>query len=142
VIATTDAHPGQRCWSFTGEACSLPTMGKATGSVQGSRTQGVSATTNHQGSDLLYVFSTSTVFEAGKAYSKFAAYAIPEHGSDFSAAARPGCARRDKRRHGWWLRRFSVKAPLGIRSINSYPLAFYPSLLAMPITIWLTFLSW
>ena len=54
----------------------------------GKQSPGVSATTNHQGSDLLYVFSTSTVFEAGRAYSKFAAYAILEHGGDFRAAAR------------------------------------------------------
>jgi putative DNA primase/helicase len=49
---------------------------------------GVSATTNYAGSDLLYVFSTSTVFEAGRGYSKFAAYTFLEHGGDFSAAAK------------------------------------------------------
>ncbi len=54
----------------------------------GKQGSGVSATTNYQGSDLLYVFSTSTVFEAGRAYSKFAAYVILEYGGDFSAAAR------------------------------------------------------
>jgi putative DNA primase/helicase len=54
----------------------------------GKKDRGISATTNYQGSDLLYVFSTSTPFEAGRAYSKFAAYAILEHGGDFSAAAR------------------------------------------------------
>ncbi len=54
----------------------------------GKQGSGVSASTNYQGSDLLYVFSTSTVFEAGRAYSKFAAYAILEHGGDFSTAAR------------------------------------------------------
>lgn len=54
----------------------------------GKQGPGVSATTNYQGSDLLYVFSTSTPFEAGRAYSKFAAYAILEHGGDCSAAAR------------------------------------------------------
>ena len=53
----------------------------------GKQGSGVSATTNYKGADLLYVFSTSTVFEAGRAYSKFAAYAILEHGGDFSAAA-------------------------------------------------------
>ena len=36
----------------------------------------------------LYVFSTSTIFEAEKPYSKFAAYAAIYHGNDFSAAAR------------------------------------------------------
>ena len=49
---------------------------------------GISATTNYHGSDLLYVFSTSTVFEAGHGYSKFAAYAMLEHGADFSTAAK------------------------------------------------------
>lgn len=48
---------------------------------------GISATTNHQGSDLLYVFTSSTSFEPNRGYSKFSAYAILEHGGDFSAAA-------------------------------------------------------
>jgi putative DNA primase/helicase len=48
---------------------------------------GVSATTNWQGSDLLYVFSTSTIFEAERGYSKFSAFALLEHGGDFNAAA-------------------------------------------------------
>ncbi len=63
----------------------------------GKQGSGVSATTNYQGSDLLYVFSTSTVFEAGRAYSKFAAYAILEHGGDFWAAARALAAREGPR---------------------------------------------
>ena len=62
----------------------------------GKQGSGVSATTNYQGSHLLYVFSTSTVFEAGRGYSKFAAYALLEHGGDFSAAART-LAAREKR---------------------------------------------
>lgn len=49
---------------------------------------GVSATTNWAGSDLLYVFSTSTPFEAERGYAKWRAYAILEHAGDFSAAAR------------------------------------------------------
>lgn len=49
------------------------------------------------GSDLLYVFSTSTIFEAGRAYSKFAAYAILEHGGEFRAAARALAAREETR---------------------------------------------
>ena len=59
----------------------------------GKESPGVSATTNHRGSDLLYVLTTSTVFEAGRTYSKFAAYAILEHGGNFSAAARALAAR-------------------------------------------------
>jgi putative DNA primase/helicase len=49
---------------------------------------GVSATTNWQGSDLLYVFSTSTIFEPERGYAKFSAYSLLEHGGDFQAAAR------------------------------------------------------
>lgn len=54
----------------------------------GKRDDGISATTNYAGSDLLYVFSTSTCFESERGYSKFAAYALLEHGGDFAAAAR------------------------------------------------------
>ncbi len=49
---------------------------------------GISATTNHNGHDLLYVFSTSTIFEAERGYSKFQAYTLLNHRGDFSAAAR------------------------------------------------------
>jgi hypothetical protein len=49
---------------------------------------GISATTNWQGSDLLYVFSTSTAFEPERGYSKFAAYALLNFQGDFSAAAK------------------------------------------------------
>ena len=49
---------------------------------------GISATTGRNDGDNLYVFTTSTVFEAEKPYSKFAAYALLNHGGDMSAAAR------------------------------------------------------
>jgi len=49
--------------------------------------RGVSATTNYQGSGLLYVFSTSTPFEPERGYSKFSAYAVLYHGGDFKRAA-------------------------------------------------------
>ena len=48
---------------------------------------GVSATTNFAGSDLFYVFTSSTEFDPERAYSKFAVYAILNHGGDFTAAA-------------------------------------------------------
>jgi hypothetical protein len=48
---------------------------------------GVSATTNYAGSDLLYVFSTSTAFEAGRGIGKFSAYAQLEHDGDYKRAA-------------------------------------------------------
>jgi len=46
-----------------------------------------SATTNYRGSDLLYVFSTSTEFEAERGYGKFSAYAVLAHGGDYTRAA-------------------------------------------------------
>lgn len=49
---------------------------------------GCSATTNHAGSDLLWVFSSSTAFDADRSYDKFGAYAVLEHGGDLAAAAR------------------------------------------------------
>lgn len=49
---------------------------------------GISATTNHAGSDLLYVFSTSTGFDAERGYSKFSAYAFLDHNGDFKEASK------------------------------------------------------
>jgi hypothetical protein len=50
--------------------------------------RGISATTNYEGSDYLYVFSTSTIFEPRVGISKFAAYTFLEHNGDFSAATK------------------------------------------------------
>lgn len=54
------------------------------------KTIGISATTaqSDDGADRLYVFSTSTDFDAQKPYSKFAALALLEHRGDFSACAK------------------------------------------------------
>jgi AAA domain/Bifunctional DNA primase/polymerase, N-terminal len=49
---------------------------------------GVSATTNHGGSDLLFVFTSSTDFEPNTGYTKFAAHAILNHAGDFAVAAK------------------------------------------------------
>jgi hypothetical protein len=49
---------------------------------------GISSTTNYEGSDYLYVFSTSTLFEPRVGISKFAAYTLLNHGGDFSAATK------------------------------------------------------
>jgi hypothetical protein len=61
---------------------------------------GCSASVNHNGKDRLCVFSSSTPFKSGKGatgktptYSKFEAYAVLNHGGDFSAAARALAAR-------------------------------------------------
>lgn len=54
-----------------------------------SRKDGASATTGYKGDrDRLYVFSTSTEFDAERPYTKFGAYALLEHRGDHSAAAR------------------------------------------------------
>ncbi len=53
------------------------------------KTDGVSATTNYGGSDLLYVFSSNAEpFEEQKGYAKFTAYALLNHGGDYRAAAK------------------------------------------------------
>jgi Bifunctional DNA primase/polymerase, N-terminal len=44
---------------------------------------GISATTNYEESNYLYVFSTSTLFEPRVGISKFAAYTFLEHNGDF-----------------------------------------------------------
>ncbi|MFD8303209.1 bifunctional DNA primase/polymerase [Streptomyces sp. NPDC059690] len=50
---------------------------------------GMSATTGHaEDRDRLYVFTTSTGFEAERPYTRFGAYALLHHGGDHSAAAR------------------------------------------------------
>lgn len=52
------------------------------------KNEGVSATTNHAGTDKFYCFTTSSIFEAETSYSKFAAYALIEHNGDFRSAAK------------------------------------------------------
>jgi hypothetical protein len=51
------------------------------------KNEGISATTNFNGNDKFYVFSTSTQFDSETSYSKFAFYATIKHGGDFKAAA-------------------------------------------------------
>lgn len=48
--------------------------------------RGWSATTGHDGHDVVYVFTTSTPFESERGYAKVSAYAVLEHGGDFKAA--------------------------------------------------------
>jgi len=50
------------------------------------KTTGFSATTNYEGSGLLYTFTTSTEFEANRGYDKVGAYAVLNHGGDVDAA--------------------------------------------------------
>lgn len=51
------------------------------------KTEGISATTNFNGNDKFFVFTTSTQFASETSYSKFAFYATLKHGGDFKAAA-------------------------------------------------------
>lgn len=70
---------GWRRWGISGENEHWTRPGRA---------GGTSATINDHGAGLLYVFTSSTAFEPGRAYSKFGAFAVLEHGGDCSAAAR------------------------------------------------------
>ncbi|WP_433369063.1 bifunctional DNA primase/polymerase [Actinoplanes sp. CA-142083] len=54
---------------------------------------GTSATTNANGTDRLYVHTSSTEFQPQESYSKLGAYAVLYHGGDHSAAARDLAAR-------------------------------------------------
>jgi KaiC/GvpD/RAD55 family RecA-like ATPase len=63
------------------------TKGEATAWRRPGKNEGISATTNFNGKDNLYVFTTSTIFESEHSYSKFAAFATLEHQGNFSAAA-------------------------------------------------------
>ena len=50
--------------------------------------RGISATLGHVAPGVLYVFSTSTEFEAPRAHDPFGVFAKLEHGGDFAAAAK------------------------------------------------------
>jgi hypothetical protein len=64
------------------------TRGRTTYWCREGKTQGISATTGHAADrDRLYVFTTSTEFQAEVPYNKFGAYALLEHNGDHKAAA-------------------------------------------------------
>lgn len=48
---------------------------------------GISATSGYAGTDLFYVFTSSTPLDNDRAYSKFGVFAALQHGGDFRAAA-------------------------------------------------------
>lgn len=52
------------------------------------KTDGLSATTNRHGNDLLWMFSSSTPFEPNKSHTKFFAYAVLNCGGDMKEATR------------------------------------------------------
>jgi hypothetical protein len=78
---------------------------------------GISATTGRNDGDNLYVFSTSTEFEAEKPYSKFAAFTHLEHGGDFKAAA------RHLRANGFGIPSIAPTASVSVSaSVDSFPI--------------------
>ena len=80
--------------------------GEATVWRRPGKAEGISATTNFNGNDKFYVFSTSTQFEAETSYSKFAFYATLKHNGDFRSAA------NDLRNQGY-----------GAQGLNSFDLS-------------------
>jgi hypothetical protein len=69
-------------WTFAGE------YGDETRWCRPEKNDGVSATTNHYGSDMLHVFTSSAPpFEADGWYTKFSAYTLLNHEGDFKKAA-------------------------------------------------------
>lgn len=65
----------------------VTTNGEATHWRRPGKTEGISATTNYEGCGLLYVFTSSTVFEPDRGYGKGAALAVLEHDGDWQAGA-------------------------------------------------------
>jgi len=92
--------------------------------------QGISATFGHAGTDLFYVFSTSTELEANRGHGPFAVYVALEHGGDWQAAARAladaGYGERSVALATWPLaigRRQIVRQPIAIRKIGRKQIA-------------------
>jgi hypothetical protein len=101
------------------------TKGQTTAWRRPGKTEGISATTNYEGSDLLFVFSTSTIFEAERGYSKFAAYTLIEHGGDFKKAASALAAK------GFGSGTTSTLQPIDVTAFLEAPA---PELSALPAT--------
>lgn len=91
-----DARPGDRYETTDWADILTPhgwqklfTSGRTTYWRRPGKTEGISATTGHADDrDRLYVFSTSTEFDTERPYTKFGAYALLEHGGDYSAAGK------------------------------------------------------
>lgn len=88
------------------------TRGETTCWRRPGKRDGISATTNHGGSDLLFVFTSSTEFDAEKSYSKFGAFTVLHHGGDFAAATRALAAAGygDPTRPGAWQDKYTRQA--------------------------------
>lgn len=64
------------------------TAGQTTYWARPGKTAGVSATTNHTGTDRLHVFTTSTTLDADQSYSKFYVYAHYHHADNLTEATK------------------------------------------------------
>lgn len=82
-IAETNWHDLMTGWGYT--AAGVGVDGQQFWTRPG-KTQGISAVTGGE-TDTLYVFSSSTAFEANKPYNRFSAYVHMEYGGDFKRAA-------------------------------------------------------
>ena len=85
--------------------------GEATVWRRPGKNEGISATTNFNGNNKLFVFSTSTVFDSETSYSKFAAYAHLHHHGNFKNAA------ADLKAQG-----FGHTRELGVLEVSNAPL--------------------
>ena len=93
--AATATKPGDRYNAETSWEELLPAYGwRRRSSRRGTRLldparqrRGTSATTNYQGNDLLWVFTSSTELDPDRSYDRFGFYAVMEHGGNFRAAA-------------------------------------------------------
>ena len=91
-----DSRPGTRFNALTTWAELLEPEGWVRHSVVGEitywtrpgKTGAISASTNVDNTDLLWVWSSSTDFEQEKGYDKFGAYALLHHGGDIAEAAK------------------------------------------------------
>ena len=90
VTSPGDDYEGSVTWEAILEPLGwtkVYSKGEATAWRRPGKNEGISATTNFNGNGKLFVFSTSTIFQAQSSYSKFAAYTQIEHRGDFKSAA-------------------------------------------------------
>jgi putative DNA primase/helicase len=94
--ASDSDKPGDRYNAETSWETLLPAYGWAIDRHHGPTTywtrpgkdRGVSASTNYQGNDLLWVFTSSTELDPDRSYDRFGFYTVMEHEGNFRAAAR------------------------------------------------------
>jgi putative DNA primase/helicase len=119
--ASDSDKPGDRYNAQTSWEELLPTYGWAVDHRRGDtvywtrpgKDHGVSATTNYQVNDLLWVFTSSTELDPDRSYDRFGFFTVMEHAGDFRAAARRFTDQERIRPSGLRTRR----APLRVREV-------------------------